>query len=474
MTHALKVLIDGLRSLALLKPRPDAFVAPLSAHLAVYLLYVLMMAGFETAMADAPRTFEIYGVSSVMVGLCVTLGLLSLLPFSRNGASPERILLGSVATGLPILAAATVVVIALKAIIAGTSEEVLSSGSMGLLVAVVVTMVWGTVVMFRLIFGMADSRRVPLALGGIAILIVSPFILPNVSMIQGGNQPQSGFSLAQLALEHLRPAPEAQAATAKDTRPPIDGEAVMMRQHALVADAVGTLAPARASQAELYFVGFAPYSWHDVFKREVTAVKALFDERFGTAGRSIILQNHRESLGDIPLASISNLETVLGQIGQRMQRDRDVLVLFVTSHGNTNVISVSMEGVRLNNLTPARLTKALDGAGIKNRVLILSACYSGSFVPPLSDENTMILTAARADRTSFGCSNEREWTYFGDAFFNHALRQERTFVAAYERARDLVETWEKEQGLVASEPQIFVGDAIRDKIDGILASRLAD
>jgi hypothetical protein len=86
----------------------------------------------------------------------------------------------------------------------------------------------------------------------------------------------------------------------------------------------------------------------------------------------------------------------------------------------------------------------------------------------------MILTAARADRTSFGCSNEREWTYFGDAFFNHALRQERTFVAAYERARDLVETWEKEQGLVASEPQIFVGDAIRDKIDGILASRLAD
>ena len=51
-------------------------------------------------------------------------------------------------------------------------------------------------------------------------------------------------------------------------------------------------------------------------------------------------------------------------------------------------------GERLNSLTPARLTKALDQAGIKNRVLILSACYSGSFVPPLSNENTMILTAS--------------------------------------------------------------------------------
>ena len=126
----------------------------------------------------------------------------------------------------------------------------------------------------------------------------------------------------------------------------------------------------------------------------------------------------------------------------------------------------------MNHLTPARLIKALDQAGIKNRVLILSACYSGSFVKPLSNENTMIFTAARADRTSFSCSNEREWTFFGDAYFNHALRQERSFVTAYERARDLVEVWEKERGLTGSEPQMFVGTAIREKVDALLESRL--
>ncbi len=105
-------------------------------------------------------------------------------------------------------------------------------------------------------------------------------------------------------------------------------------------------------------------------------------------------------------------------------------------------------------------------------MLVLSACYSGSFVSDLSDDNTLILTAARSDRTSFGCSNEREWTFFGDAYFNHALRKERSFIRAYERARVLIESWEKAQGLTASEPQMFVGAAIRDKIDAILAARV--
>ena len=291
-------------------------------------------------------------------------------------------------------------------------------------------------------------------------------------MLKGKNDPAFEVSLLQMAADAIRPAIVATPAKPENARPRIDGEAVMMSQHALVAETLANLKPARDAESELYFVGFAPYSWQDVFKREVTAVRALFDERFGTAGRSIILQNHRNSITTIPLASVSNLATVLGEIGRRMQPERDVLVLFVTSHGDERRISVSMEGVRLNNLTPARLVNALDRAGIKNRVLILSACYSGSFVDDLSDENTMILTASRADRTSFGCSNEREWTFFGDAYFNHALRQERSFVTAFERARGLVETWEKEQGLTGSEPQIFVGAAIRQKVDALLSARL--
>jgi len=472
MPEISRVLTDGLRSLALLKPRPDAFAAPLSVHLAIYLLYLLALAAFEGVVTDSPRMFNAGGISAALAALCVALGLLSLLPLRRSGASPDRIMLGWVTASLPLFAFVIVAIYFFRPLADKQLEDVAIGGDLAHLVAFLVVIAWSVLVSFRLIYGMVSRWRIPLAFSGMAFLVVSPLILPNVSILKGKNDPAFDVSLLQMAADAIRPAVVSTPAKPSNERPPIDGEAAMMRQHALVAKTVSSLKPARDSETELYFVGFAPYGWQDVFKREVTAVKALFDERFGTAGRSIILQNHRDSIASIPLASVSNLETVLGEIGRRMQPQRDVLVLFVTSHGDEEVISVSMEGVRLNHLTPTRLVHALDQAGIKNRVLILSACYSGSFVKPLSGENTMILTAARADRTSFGCSNEREWTFFGDAYFNHALRQERSFVTAYERARELVEVWEKDRGLTGSEPQMFVGAAIRQKVDALLESRL--
>ena len=188
---------------------------------------------------------------------------------------------------------------------------------------------------------MVSRWRTPLAFSGMAFLVVSPLILPNVSILKGKNDPAFDISLLQMAADAVRPTIVSTPAKPSNERPPIDGEAAMMRQHALVAETVSSLKPARETETELYFVGFAPYGWQDVFKREVTAVKALFDERFGTARRSIILQNHRDSIASIPLASVSNLETVLGEIGRRMQPERDVLVLFVTSHGDEELISVS-------------------------------------------------------------------------------------------------------------------------------------
>lgn len=473
MKDVFQALIAGFRSLVLLKPRPDAFSAPLTTHVTIYGIYLLTLAGLERAWTEGPRTFDAVGIASAIAALCISLALLCLLPLRSRGAAPERIVLGSVAVGIPMLVLAAVCGYLLRRLTGISPANIDTEVSLLPLIILVVLVVWGCLVLFRLIYGMASRQRALLAFAGTFLIIVSSFILPNAGIIRGRDDEDTQFSLLQLAVDALRRAPEVSASSQAPAGAPIDGEALMMRQHALLARSVSELQPARQGQAEIYFVGFAPYSQQDVFKREVAAVTELFDARFGTSGRSIILQNHRESIGDTPLASVSNLETVLREIGRRMNVERDVLVLFVTSHGFGDVISVSMEGVRLNNLTPSRLVNALAQSGIKNRVLVLSACYSGSFVDQLSDDNTLILTAARADRTSFGCSNEREWTFFGDAYFNHALRRERSFITAYERARVLIESWEKAQGLTASEPQMFVGAAIRDKIDAILAARLA-
>jgi hypothetical protein len=53
-----------------------------------------------------------------------------------------------------------------------------------------------------------------------------------------------------------------------------------------------------------------------------------------------------------------------------------------------------------------------------------------------------VLTAAAADKTSFGCQPNRDWTYFGDAMFNHALRSGAPLLEAYDTALTLIDGWE--------------------------------
>ena len=73
------------------------------------------------------------------------------------------------------------------------------------------------------------------------------------------------------------------------------------------------------------------------------------------------------------------------------------------------------------------------------------------------------MAAARADRTSFGCTNGAAWTYFGDALFNNALRHQTDFVKAFDEAKALIEAWEFWRVIMMqkrSEPQISVGSNI--------------
>ena len=77
-------------------------------------------------------------------------------------------------------------------------------------------------------------------------------------------------------------------------------------------------------------------------------------------------------------------------------------------------------------LTPRDVGKLLEATGARYRVLIVSACYSGIFAKALADAHTLVITAAAADKPSFGCRDGATWTYFGDAFFNKALGQSRT------------------------------------------------
>ena len=69
------------------------------------------------------------------------------------------------------------------------------------------------------------------------------------------------------------------------------------------------------------------------------------------------------------------------------------------------------------------LARLLEPLAERNLVIVISACYSGGFIDALKDERTLVMTAARADRTSFGCSDDSDFTYFGRALFAEALLQ---------------------------------------------------
>ena len=262
--------------------------------------------------------------------------------------------------------------------------------------------------------------------------------------------------------------PTPSAATEKSAKPgAINVEKTYYAQYLLLGQAMRRVAKHRPGVPDLYFVGFAGDAHQDVFLREMRSVGRLFERRFDTKGRSLLLINNVNTTRKYPLANSHNLLTALQDVGNKMDKNEDVLFLFITTHGEPDVLSVNFKPLQLNNITAQSLKYVLDQSRIKWRILVVSACYSGSFIDDLKDENSLILTAARADRVSFGCSHENDFTYFGRAYFDQALRGTFSFLDAYNTATATIGQWEKSEKLKPSEPQIHVGAAIRPKLKEI-------
>ncbi len=257
--------------------------------------------------------------------------------------------------------------------------------------------------------------------------------------------------------------PEATAGQARYANPA--SEDVLIKQPQLLYEALTELEDERPGVTDLYFVGFAPYSAEDVFRKDIEVAHQLFDDRFDTDGRSVVLINNPGTMLDTPFATVSNLRATLSEIGDIINPDEDVVMVYLASHGTRDhKLSIEFPPLQLDALSPETLKQLLDDAGIKWRIIVVSACYSGGFIEPLKDEHTLIMTASAANRTSFGCGAESDATYFGDALFQHALRFEDSFVKAFEQAKKQIAEREQSEKREASNPQIFVGEQMGKKL----------
>ncbi len=244
-------------------------------------------------------------------------------------------------------------------------------------------------------------------------------------------------------------------------RPP--AEAARLAQ--LMGETLDNLEPQRPGQLDVYMITAS--LWGDpVFEREATQAEAILREHLGAEGRSIVL-SAGQGFGErnYPSATPDDIAAAIGRVGAIIDSNEDLVVLFITSHGSPDGSVALREHNRLGaSMRPTHFRDMLAAAGIRNRVVIVSACFSGAFIAPLMDENTIVLTAAAPDRSSFGCQPQRDWTFFGDAYFNQ-VRENSSMLEAFDDAKVLIERWEREQNLSPpSNPQRHVGARAADML----------
>jgi len=153
-------------------------------------------------------------------------------------------------------------------------------------------------------------------------------------------------------------------------------------------------------------------------------------------------------------SSAANLEKALNDL---KLEDDDSCLIFMTSHGSKSGFYIAGQPT----LTPAILGGILKRTcGDRVTVMLVSSCYSGVQIDNATvGANRIIITAARRDRTSFGCGSEETYTYW-DTCLVALLPEAKTWEGLHESIKDCVTA--KEGGFKPSLPQISIGQDVKD------------
>jgi tetratricopeptide (TPR) repeat protein len=217
--------------------------------------------------------------------------------------------------------------------------------------------------------------------------------------------------------------------------------------------------PAATSKPQVKVVAFGLFGDQNVFESEAKGAAEIAASRFG--GGAVVRFNSKSREEATP----ETLATALQSAAKDMDAQRDILLVILTSHGSRAGVAVKTPS-REAILSPLDLFTMLDATHVRHRIVIVSACFSGVFIPPLADPDTLVITAADADHPSFGCRNGNTWTYFGDAFFNMALRRTANLRDAFALASVAIRKRETQNRFEPSNPQIAGGENVERMLGG--------
>lgn len=248
-----------------------------------------------------------------------------------------------------------------------------------------------------------------------------------------------------------------------DKRQHFDSEAVFSAQSALLQKQLTRISAQNPDKIDLYAIGVAGDGNERVFRNEVEYLGKLLPSRLDA--HYLPLVNTLENSDNKAIASFTNLKNTLQDFSGKMDLQQDILLVYLTSHGSKDhKFIVQLGDLPLTQITPGELDSALIDSGIKHQIIIVSACYSGGFIEPLRNKHRLIITAARKDRTSFGCGADSEITWFGKAFWAEAMNEHNDFEQAFMQAKSVIAGWETRADYIASEPQISMGKEMQSHL----------
>jgi hypothetical protein len=279
---------------------------------------------------------------------------------------------------------------------------------------------WMALLAMRAVFVCSDSRhrrRGAFAVGGGLLLIAPIWFAPLIGPLDPWWRE---YDPVQSERDAMSPA----------------SEPVLAAQDFMMDRALDQLDDERPGVTDLYFVGFAPDARRPGFVADVESARRAMDERWQTKGRSVVLVNSPLTVAERPFATITHLREVLLQIGDLIDADDDVVMVYLAGgSGPDHTLTAVNPPLELVSLSPQGLKQLLDAAGIRWRIVVVSTCYAGAWVDALKDDETAVIASSAADVRGSDCAGSVAPSSFGQAFFTDGMRRSDDVTRAFEVAR---------------------------------------
>jgi len=430
--HALgRNLAAGLRLALLMPVERVAFHVSVAQLLLVVILSAAIDIDADWVRASHGSRFSILGLH----GEIFALGLLALTSALLATLRRE----GEMYLSLPIVVLASFPVIQIAHVLPDLPQASgIVSGPMKAVVEYAI-LAWMFVVAVRAVYLSTDqarSRRRAFAVVGGALLIAPLWFAPLIGPLDPWWR-------------------EADAAPANGDAINPASEAVLAAQEFMMDRALDSLEDERPGVTDLYFVGFAPDARRAGFLADVDNAQHTMDERWNTHGRSVTLVNSPLTVADRPFASVTHLRKVLLEMGDIIDADDDVVMVYLAgSSGDDHSLTAVNPPLELVSLSPQGLRQLFEAAGIRWRIVVVSTCQAGAWIEALKDDETMVIASSNASVRGSDCAGGIASTSFGDAFFGKAMRTSDDLRHAFDAAhKELVEQR-------AAEPVMYMGTSI--------------